>query len=480
MKSKTAKVTMALVLCPLVMLGLSFMLPKRYTATMSLMLDPSPRVISPNDPNAVITEVTGSSRGRSIETEIDKLQGTEVLFGAIQLTAQQHSETFARDDTKLASSYQSLINRLRIDNNRNSDVVDLRVTMDDPQIAADTANNIGQAYMDYNVRLSATGGNAGLMKLKKAVEEKKAELDGIDAKIAAIKTKYQMSDIGSAGGMQDKMIKDMETLIASTQAQYDGAVGELAVAQQQLSGQEKYIKTNVSTSLNPAAVDLDQKITQTSSDLEALRAKYTDDYPQVRQFQQKLNDYRAERAKIQTNIVSQTGVQLNPNYTSFVGAVATAQGKVNSLSGSLGALQSKLSAMKIEGSKYPEAEKQLSTLMLQKLSVQNQYQLLMVQKAPLELNGGSGREAPAQIVSRAYAPDTPSFPNPKVFVLMGLAVGIIISALIVMPKAPDIMYAPTGADALALDGTSLRTASALPSVPQPEPVRPAIEPSQPS
>ncbi|MEA2554367.1 MAG: hypothetical protein QOJ65_2543, partial [Fimbriimonadaceae bacterium] len=65
MKSKTAKVMMALVLCPLVMLFLSLVLPKRYTATMSLMLDPSIRLARPDDPFNVISDVKEGGRGRS-------------------------------------------------------------------------------------------------------------------------------------------------------------------------------------------------------------------------------------------------------------------------------------------------------------------------------------------------------------------------------------------------------------------------------
>src|SRR2546421_216532 len=161
MKSKTVKVILALVLCPVVFLVLSLILPKRYTATMSLMLDPSIRIARPDDPNVTIGDLTNAGRGRSIETEIDKLTGSEVLLNAINLTAAQHPKVFA-DTVQAEANYTSLVNRLRIDNNRNSDIVDLRVTMEDPQVAADTANNIGQAYMDYNKKISASAGNGAL------------------------------------------------------------------------------------------------------------------------------------------------------------------------------------------------------------------------------------------------------------------------------------------------------------------------------
>ena len=468
-------------ICPLVMLGLSLILPKRYTATMSLMLDPSIRVASSDNPNAALGDMIGMTRTHSIETEIDKLQGSEVLLNAIQLTAQQHPKAFL-DQDQAEARYASLVNRIRIDNNRNSDIVDLRVTMDDPQLAADTANNIGKAYMAFNDKISAASGSGALIHIDKELNDKEKELSDLDAKIAAIKTKYNMTDPAVTGPMHDKQVKDMEFNIAQTQSEYNGALGELNAARQALATTPKYLQTTSGVQLNPQALDLDQKISQSESDLEAAKAKYTDDYPLVKQLQEKVNDLKAKRAHTPTNVVARQDTSLNPNYTNAVAAMQSAQSKVESYSGSLQALQQQYAHMQSEGSAYPEAEKQLSALTLQKTSLQNQYQQLQINKQGIDVNGGAAREAQAQIVSIAMPPGTPSFPNPKVFVLMGLAVGIIISALIVMPKAPDIMYAPSTADTLALDGTSMRTtASALPPIqPEPAAVRPAIEPGTPS
>ena len=482
MKSKTAKVFMALILCPLVMLGLSFVLPKRYTATMSLELDPQMAQTNPDNPNAPIVTMLNATRSHSIETEIDKLSGSEVLLDAINRTAAQHKGAFA-DQDQAEANYTNLVNRIRIDNNRGSDIVDLRVTMADPQIAADTANNIGQAYMDFNDKIAAASGNGALININKNLDDKQKQLDDIDSKIKTIKLKYNITDPVATGQMHDKQVKDMEYQIATTQAELQGAQGELSAARQVVAQTPKYLQTGKDVQLNPTAMDLDQKISQTQSDLEALRAKYTDDYPQVKQYQEKLNDLRALRAKTQNSVLARESTTLNPNYTAAQGEADTALAKVQSFSGNLVALQAAYAKLQSEGTTYPAAEKDLNSLQMQRLAVQNQYQLLVQQKQGVDITGGLGHRAQAQIVSIAMPPGAPSFPNPKVFVLMGLAVGIIISALIVMPKAPDVMYAPSTSDTLALDATSMRTmASALPTTEQPEPAvaRPSIEPGTPS
>ena len=479
MKSKTAKVILALVLCPIVMFVLSLILPKRYTATMSLMLDSSVHVAQMDNVNAPITDMTSFTRARSISTQVDELTSTDVLLDAINRTAQQHPKVFA-DNEKAEDSYTALVNRLRIDNNKDSDIVDLRVTMDDPQVAADTANNIGQAYMDMNKKLASAMGNGALENINDALKEKKAELDQINKQITAIQQKYNISDPAAAGGMQDKLQKDTEAQIQATQAQLNGAIGEANSARASLAQTPQYLHTNTDVQINPKAMDLDTKISQTQSDLEAYRAKYTDDYPLVKQASEKLADLKRERARTPDNVVGRTDTTINPNWTGYQSAYAQAQAKVASLQNSLQTLQSTYGSIKAEGSKYPQAQKELSQLILDKTSVENEYNLLMQSKAPLQVNNDSARTAQAQIISIALPPGAPSFPNPKVFVLMGLAVGIIISALIVMPKAPEVMYAPTTGDTLALDATSMRSpASALPKGEQVDPNRPAIEQGKP-
>jgi uncharacterized protein involved in exopolysaccharide biosynthesis len=474
MKSKTVKVLLALVLCPAFMLVMSMILPKRYTATMSLMLDESLRVAQMDSPMSPFTDQTGFSRPRSISTQVDEITGTEVLLDAINKTAAQHPNAFS-DQQKAADRYMSLVNRLRIDNNKDSDIVDLSVTMDDPQLAADTANNIGQAYMDLNKKLSSAMGGGALANINDALTQKQKELNDINAKIAAIQHKYNISDPQAAGGMQDRLQKDTEAQIQSTESQLTGAEGEMASAQQSLRSTPQYLQSTSDVQLNPKIMDLDAKISQTSSDLQALRAKYTDNYPQVKQLSDKLADLQRERATTPQNIVGHVSKSLNPNWTQFQSAYAQAQAKVQNLQASLATLRGNYSKILSEGSVYPAAQQQLAQLILDKQSAEQNYQMLMQQKEPLKVTNGSAREAQAQIISVALAPGQPSFPNSKVFVLMGLAIGIIISALIVMPKAPDVMYAPTGADVLALNGSIQAPSSSLPGTDPGPAARPAME-----
>lgn len=478
MKSKTVKVVLALVLCPLIMFALSLVLPKRYTATVSLLLDQNLRVARPDSPLGNIQDQLNFGRGRTIATQLDEILGNEVLLNAISKTAEKHPDAFKDEETN-GVRYATLLNRIRVDNNKDSDIIDLRVTMDDPQLAADTANNISDAFMDFSRKMSMANGQSASTKLQEAIDKSKAKLAKIDAQIRQVKSSYNISDAVSSGAMQDKEQKDLEMQLAQTEAQYTGAVGELAAARRALSGQPKYLLTNSQESLNPQAQGLDDQISRTSSDLQALRAKYTDDYPQVRQLADKLNDLQRLRAATPTRVPSATQQSLNPNYTQFQSAVAQADAKVGNLQNSLATLRASYARIQKQSQIYPEAEQKLAQLNRERASEELAYNQNMQVLSGLDAADSSGREAQAQIVSVALPPGTPSFPNPKVFVLMGLAIGIIISALIVMPKAPDILYAPSATEALALDPSLRSPMGALPEHQEPV-ARPAIESGRPA
>jgi hypothetical protein len=73
-----------------------------------------------------------------------------------------------------------------------------------------------------------------------------------------------------------------------------------------------------------------------------------------------------------------------------------------------------------------------------------------------QLEGSSSiSKSNARVISTALPPSEPSFPNQKMFIMMGLAVGIVISALIVMPKSQEDPYRPLPDGAPSLEGRYL-------------------------
>ena len=56
-----------------------------------------------------------------------------------------------------------------------------------------------------------------------------------------------------------------------TDAQYQGALGELTAAQQALARTPQYVKTAVGVQLNPAILDLDQKIKNIDKRIDAIK-----------------------------------------------------------------------------------------------------------------------------------------------------------------------------------------------------------------
>lgn len=443
------KVALALIICPLAMYAFSLTLPKRYTATMKLLVDQSFRFTGGRAETAVDDRLN-FARSRGVQTQIDYITGADVLLRAVRKTAQDFPEAFA-DDLAASDLVNSMTNRLRVDVNKESEIIQLSTTMENPDIAAAAANNIGWAYIEETRKLASETGSSALMILTEDLEKDQARLEQIDNQIAKIKTDAGFTDALSTGTMGDRQVIDTESQLESLRAQARGANAEVAVAQASLASIPKYIRISTQTIANPEILSLDSQITRIDSELAAAKSKFTDDHPQVKQLSSTLAQLQKRRASIPAMIEQGVGEQLNPNWIGAQSQLNLAKQRADGLNGQVANLEGSLATMRSGMAKYPVVEEQIRKLERERQALEVTYNQNLTRKTALE-SQGTGRESQARIVSTALAPTTPSFPNTKLFVLMGLAIGIVISALIVMPKAPQVVYTPVPAETLSLNG----------------------------
>lgn len=450
MKGKTVlKVALALLLCPLAMYLFSLTLPRRFTASMGLLVDQGIRGQTSERPDAGVRELTEFSRARSLATTLDLMTSSKVLLEAVRRTADKYPKAFP-DQEKVGERYASLASKLRVDNNRESDIIQLRVTMDDPEIAAETANQIGYSFLDETMKMAKEGGDAGSTVASEKIATIEKRLAKVDGDIRALKISSGMSNPVTESQIAASSIKEMEFQIARVEAEYNGAMGELAVAEQTLRSTPQYLQSSSTADYNPAIAAIENEISRGEAELASLRNTYTDNHPNVKRAQTAVENLKQRRASLSKTVEGTVQRSLNPNYTAAVQAAANARSRVTSLGGNLGNLRGSLASKKGQSRSYPQVDEQLGKLTREKMNLETNYQIWVQRLDSIEATG-TGRVMHAKIVSPAYAPTNPSFPNTRLFVLMGLAVGIVISALIIMPKAPEIVYAPTPADTLALD-----------------------------
>ncbi|HMS53870.1 MAG TPA: hypothetical protein PKA27_00590 [Fimbriimonadaceae bacterium] len=449
MKRRVFLAILVLILCPIMFGLLSFMFPKRYTSSISLLVDQTVRGLEQGNPLAAIDDIIGFGRARSPQTQLEIITGSKVLMRAIETVTPQFPDQFPDRETT-AAKVNKLISRLRVDVSRESDVITLRVTSEDSELSAAVANAIGQSFIDISNEMAQENGNTALQVLNKQIDNSKTTLSRIDGEIAKFKGDLGVSDLTVAANGASSTISALELRKANAEGEYEGVIAELDEAERILTETPKELVLGTGSQLNPQLSEALAQLGRAKASYEASRARYLDDHPTVVEQKNQVDAWEKEVSKLSRDIKIREDKGPNPVYQQQIQNVATLKGRKRNLQNQLSQVTSELDYHRSQLNKYSTLEKNLAGLIRDRTVTEANYLQLVQRKDVLEAIG-RGRSNMANIVSPALAYDQPSFPDTRLFILMGVGLGIVLFALILMPKAPTESFTTVvGADRTAL------------------------------
>ncbi|MFN8220440.1 MAG: hypothetical protein U0S12_09975 [Fimbriimonadales bacterium] len=278
----------------------------------------------------------------------------------------------------------------------------------------------------------------------------------VDGKVAGFKQQLGVSDPLVAANSESSTVSALELRRSSIDGELNGARAELAESEAILKTIKPTMELAEGDQLNPQLTEVEAQLARANAELARQRAKYLDEHPNVQEALRQVRAWEAEKASLQgkQQIRVRTDRGPNPNYTQQVQTVAQLRGRVKNLEDQSVEVNTALNASKERLKQYATLEKELASLNREKTVYENNY-LQLVQRKDATEAIGRARSVNANIVSTAFDPSQPSFPDTRLFFLMGIGLGIVLAALIIMPKAPVEAYATTlGSDRSALKGES--------------------------
>lgn len=437
MWGKLWKVGLAMILCPLAMWIFSQTMDKRYTAQMKLLIDQTVRGAELPNPYANIDDIITSSRARSVDTQLDILTGSNVLQDAITKTAEKYPNAFA--GANLGEQFQDLVTRMSFDRSTMSDVLTIRVTMGDPAIAADTVNNIGIAYIDYARKLASEAGEQATTVLRTQVDTAKKRLDEIEGEIAKAKSDLNVADQVSSAQAETGTRASIESRAAIAKGDYEGAKAEYEAVKSTLETLPKTIVAAEQKEVNPILQDIDRQLTVARAEREQLLARYLPDAPIAKESDAKIKGLEELRKKELQQINAGTTTSPNPVRSTVESQLSQAKARMEQTKAAWEVAEQTKTDWVERTKKYPDLDKKIGILSRERSVLLQNYQELE-QRLLLVSATGKARQSIARIVSPAYPPQAPSFPNTRLFILFGLGIGVVISAFILMPKGDFDAY----------------------------------------
>ncbi|MGB2621035.1 MAG: GNVR domain-containing protein [Candidatus Acidiferrum sp.] len=265
-------------------------LPKKYTSQTVVLVDPP--AVSADIVKPVVPENIGP-RLASMQEQILSRTRLEPVIQRFGLYPQERARNSVDDlVVRLRNSIEVVPMEPMAGTSNQLAGFTVKVTFDNPFLAQQICGEITSMFTAESARAGVQQGEQATTFLTQQLEDAKSKLDAQDAKLAQFKQRY-LGSLPDEEQTNLSLLTGMNTqLEAATQAisraQQDKAFNQTLLAQQEANWHASQ------TGQNPETVD--QQLASLQDQLTALRAKYTDEHPDVVKLKALISDLKKQMA----------------------------------------------------------------------------------------------------------------------------------------------------------------------------------------
>lgn len=313
------------------------------------------------------------------------------------------------------------------------------VTLDDPRVAQQVCADVTSMFVDEDLRQREHTAQGTTSFLQSQLDDAKRNLDQQDAKLAAFKRKY-------TGMLPDQMQTSL-TLLTTLQSQLEAVTQALNRAQQDKAYTDSVIEQQVQAweinramkaGVTPGQVTDPDPLAKRLSDLQnylvSLKARYTDDHPEVISVQAEIDDLQKQireatarpKPKLTEKVEKSTEPepaeiqQLRAQAHSYDEAIKASGREEKRITDNIKQYEARLQMSPVVEQEYKEITRDhQSALQFYNDLLGKRDQSGMATDLQRRQEGGQLR-----VMDPADLPVKPSFPNKPLFALGGLGFGL--------------------------------------------------------
>src|SRR5579864_188920 len=418
-------------LAPLVGFAVSFAFPPKYTSQ-SLVLVEGQKV-----PEGYVAPIVTEDLSNRIATLEQRALSTERLRPIVEnLKLAQGNDIITKmDDIRLSVVIQP-VEAITVaplaGPKRKGDVpgFNLNYTASNPREAQQVCAALTDVMVQENLKDQAQVAQDTTSFLGRQVEIDKHKLDDMDSKLADFKKHY----IGQLPGDEDNNLK----ILMGLNSQLDASTQALNRAQQDKTYAESLLAQQLAAwklsagSSDPAS--LQKQMTDLQTQLVALKARYTDDYPEVVKTKKDIQALQAKLDEINSGAANPTAVTDNkanatepPEIQQLRSQVHQYEGFIAQATRSQQTLQQQIKLFQGRVALSPAVEEQYKALTRDYETLQKVYDDDLAKKRQSEKQTAMELEQQGEqmrVLRAADLPDSPSFPNRWLFAGGGLGAGL--------------------------------------------------------
>lgn len=396
----------------------AYLLPTTYEAVSRVRIDPQRR--------AVLDESIQSQNFQTdqarVDTEVQYMRSANIAQSVVRKLELWRDPRFLPEDAAapvtteiqrealIRQVARGIGNNFSVRRNGNSFIVDLVYTASDPQTAANLSNAFAQAYVDASGRLQSNQARQQSRYLEKQMTVLGSDVRQSDAQIAEYRARTGITQGGSAGTVTDQQIGPISSAFATAQSDSAQANGRLAAAQAQVRSGSLF---SVSDVLN-------------SSVITQLRAQRATLLNQKADLDTRYGANHPDTVRVASQLTATEG-QIRDEAQRIVSRL---QADAQAAGARAGALGARLSGLRSEQAGNTRAAVTADSLQRENNANREIYEKL-AQQAQQTGQQAQVLQPSGTIVQVALPPDSPSFPNKKLFAAAGLLCGLMLGSVVI-------------------------------------------------
>jgi capsular polysaccharide biosynthesis protein len=383
-----------------------FVLPPVYEATATLQVDlPAvPKTPEGNSPlEALLQSLAVASHQASLETYRYQVTNPTVL--------ERVQKKLALDPQ--VYSLQALANIIKVENPKNTNLLEIHANNSDARLARDLANTVAQEYIAFMQDLQA-------QRLNQVSSTIEAQQNKEEEKLNQVMEEYRqflaqprsVKQLNAELEAKVQLLTEFKTNLRKTQVELEGTRRALEAAETKLAGTPATLKTVKVVGDDPLLLNItESKTGRPSQEVAGLKLEDEEPNPIYLSLATQANTYRMQVAQLQEKVTS-------------------LQEQIRSTEKELQALQEELAEKQLIDDKYQVQIKNL----------QENFRSLLIRSEEARVAGSLDTSVQTRLIAPAVEPSSPVRPrkllNTAVATLLGLMVGVLAAFFLEMWNAP--------------------------------------------
>ncbi|TKJ44699.1 hypothetical protein CEE34_10855 [Candidatus Aerophobetes bacterium Ae_b3a] len=307
---------------------------------------------------------------------------------------------------------------------RNTRLISLTASSDDPGLAQLIANTTAEVFIERDIGSRRRETMAALDFLSRETEKTKENLRQSEETLKEYKEKEGFAELSEKARLMVERLSKLESQHESTRISREELNNRLKEIRSQLEKVSKVWVSSTYISDNPLVQMLRSRLT----DLEIRHAQasreFSSDDPQVTYIKAQIEETRKELKRNVETVVAGKTESISPVYTGLYTKLVSYETEVNALQAKEDALGSLAAEYEGEVSKLPQQELTLARLQRDQQVNSDLYAILVTAKNKAEIESAS-EIGTIEVVDPALKPTGPVKPKKKLNTLLGLIAGLI-------------------------------------------------------